>query len=180
MQIDVFPQQDKQKQILELLKFDTIMVFIDARNANVKVPDSLKAQFDLRLNFDYEFGIDDFRILPDRLEASLSFSEGEFFCVIPFEAVYLILCQAVNRGCLFVESVPNEMLDFFFDAKSQHLPPAAKRPFKVVGDPVPTPEKKKRATKKKPATTENLGDTKPTAENHKDDKPKKNHLRLVK
>ena len=100
MQIQVFEPKDKQKQVLELLKFDTIMVFIDARNENVKVPESLKAQFDLRLNFNYEFGINDFRVLPDRIEASLSFAEGEFFCVIPFEAVYLILCQAVNQPLL--------------------------------------------------------------------------------
>ena len=179
MQIQVFEPKDKQKQVLELLKFDTIMVFIDARNENVKVPESLKAQFDLRLNFDYEFGINDFRVLPDRIEASLSFAEGEFFCVIPFEAVYLILCQAVNRGCLFVETVPNEMLDFFFDSNNPQLTQAPKRSFTVIENNNPEPAvvapAKKKSTKKKATASE--------SENAEaDSKPKtgKSHLRLVK
>lgn len=176
MHIEVFPSEEKHQQIADLLKFDTVMVFIDARHPDIQVPEQHKNQFDLRLNFDYEFGIEDFRVLPDRLEATLSFEEGDFFCVIPFAAVYLMVCHAVSRGSLFPQSVPVEMLDFFFDGKSQDLPKAARRPFKVIpNQPEETekPAKKRKSKKNKESKNDEI------LEDHAK-LPKKNHLRLVK
>lgn len=183
MQIEIFEPSQKKKQLLELLKFDTVMVFLDARNPDVLVPPAFKTQFDLRLNFDYEFEIHDFKVLDEHIEATLAFGEGEFFCRIPFSAVYLIVCQAVSRGCLFPQNVPVEMLGFFFDGNHQNLPQEAKRPFKVISDQ-PEPEqavakKNKRTTKTKTKSTQSE-----VTQNHvatQDSQPaKKNHLRLVK
>lgn len=175
--------------MLELLKFDTVMVFIDARHEGVKVPEPHNGQFDLRLNFDYEFGIDDFRVLPDRLEASLSFPEGEFFCVVPFEAIYLIVCHAIQRGSLFVESVPSEMLHFFFDPSKQDVPAEARKPFKVIETPIEL-DKAPAATEDAARHSREGGNPDPTAEKptppegDNQDSPKevrrKGHLRLIK
>lgn len=173
MHIEVYPNPEKQKQMLELLKFDTVMVFLDARHPDVKVPESHKNQFDLRLNFDYEFGIEDFRVLPERIEATLSFPGGHEFCVIPFSAVYLMVCHAVSRGSLFPESVPNEMLEFFFDPKMKNLPQEIKKPFKVIENQdstQPAPEAAKKTTEA-PKTDSKSPKQKPR---------KKGHLRLIK
>lgn len=122
MKIATFPTAEKQTQMLELLKFGTVMVFVDSRHKDVVVPDYLKSDFQLRLNFDYAFEIDDFRVLPDRLEASLSFNKKNFFCVVPFEAVYLFINHGVERGSLFTESVPVEMLEVFAAMQKQEQP----------------------------------------------------------
>lgn len=164
MQIEIFEPSQKKTQLLELLKFDTVMVFLDARHPDVLVPPAFKTQFDLRLNFDYEFEIHDFKVLDEHIEATLAFGEGDFFCRIPFDAVYLMVCQAVSRGCLFPPNVPVEMLSFFFDANHQHLPEAAKRPFKVISE-TSNPQAEPKST--------------PTNTPPKSEKPK-NHLRIVK
>lgn len=113
MKLETFSDEDKQAQMLQLLQFGTVMVFVDSRNEGVIVPDHLKDDYQLRLNFDYAFEIGDFRVLPDRLEASLSFNKKDFFCIIPFDAIYLMVNHYIQRGSLFVMSVPTEMLEVF-------------------------------------------------------------------
>lgn len=113
MKITTHLSKEKQSQMIELLKYGTVMVFIDSRHPDVLVPDQHKNDYQLRLNFDYDFQIDDFRVLPDRLEASLSFNQQDFFCVVPFTAVYLMVNHEIQRGSLFVDSVPVEMLELF-------------------------------------------------------------------
>src|SRR3989338_313521 len=102
MKIETFQDSEKQSQILKLLQFGTVMVFIDSRSDAVIVTDHLKGDYQLRLNFDYAYEVDDFRVLPDRIEASLSFNHKNFFCVIPFNAVYLMVSHTIHHGVLFV------------------------------------------------------------------------------
>lgn len=178
MKITTCPINEKQSQTLELLKYGTVMAFVDSRHAGVVVPEYLKGDYQLRLNFDYAFEINDFRVLPDRIEASLSFNHKNFFCVVPFDAVYLLLSHGTQRGSLFIESVPSEMLSMFTMAE---VPVEAK-----VSAPM-------RSTPPAPATTEaqpvntitNTARTeapKPTTTPDQDNKSakKKSHLRLVK
>ncbi|MBF0104371.1 MAG: hypothetical protein HQM16_03480 [Deltaproteobacteria bacterium] len=113
MKIETQPDSQKQTQILKLLQFGTVMVFVDSRRKEVMVPDHLKDDYQLRLNFDYAYEVDDFRILTDRMEASLSFNHKDFFCVIPLEAVYLVVNHSIKHGVLFTQSVPVEMLEYF-------------------------------------------------------------------
>lgn len=113
MKIETYDKSKKMDEMLRLLKFGTVMVFLDSRYSDVVVPEHLKNDYQLRLNFDYSYEIDDFQVLPDRIEASLSFNKKNFFCIIPFEAVYLFLNHFTKQGSLFVESVPEEMLNAF-------------------------------------------------------------------
>lgn len=163
MKIQTHPVSDKQHMALEYLKFGTIMVFVDSRHEGVIVPEYLKNDYQLRLNFDYAFEIDDFQILKDRFEASLSFNRKNFFCVVPMDAVYLILNHATERGALFVESVPSEMLSLF--TTQPPLQPVAT----ASEEDVP----------KKMAKSNNPDDT--TVKQSPEKTPrKKSHLRLVK
>lgn len=188
MKISTFPSTDKQSQMLELLKYGTVMAFVDSRHKDVVVPDYLKNDFQLRLNFDYAFEIDDFRVLPDRLEASLSFNKQNYFCVIPFSAVYLLLNHSIQRGSLFAETVPVEMLEIFsgFQKYEQQQPkPALKPVTPAPSDDVPAPPQPSQVSTISPAPAPGDGDSKTpedTASAAEEKRPKKrrSHLRLVK
>lgn len=126
MKINVLQDLEKYSQMLKFLQFGTVMVFLDSRHPDVVVPEHLKGDPQLRLNFDYAYEIDDFRILPDRLEASLSFNRVNFFCVIPFDAVYLFVSHSIKFGVFFEQSVPPEMVAYFA-AETQKEVNASKR-----------------------------------------------------
>lgn len=113
MKIETHADSEKQAQMLKLLQYGTVMVFVDSRGQAVMVPEHIKTDYQLRLNFDYAYEVDDFRVLPDRLEASLSFNHKNFFCVIPFSSVYLLVSHTIQHGVLFTQSVPIEMLEYF-------------------------------------------------------------------
>ena len=117
MQIECSTEFEKQAQILKLLQFGTVMIFLDSRREGVVVPEHLKGDCQLRLNFDYAYEVADFRILPDRLEASLSFNRENFFCVIPFDAIYMMMCHHLQYGICFNHSIPIEMKDLFVEKK---------------------------------------------------------------
>ncbi|MBU0506228.1 MAG: ClpXP protease specificity-enhancing factor SspB [bacterium] len=170
MKIEIFQKPEKQSQMLKFLQFGTVMVFIDSRHPEVVVPDYLVGDFQLRLNFDYAFEIEDFRVLPDRLEGSLSFNNRDFFCVIPYSSIYLLVNHGIQHGALFVESVPLEMMDYFTQATTQHAVEEAKQaaPVRAV-EGAPSPAKTTVAQKAEEPE-------KP----QKKTPPKKCHLRLVK
>jgi hypothetical protein len=119
--------------------------------------------------------VPDFRLLPDRLEASLSFNQRNFFCVIPYEAVYLSVSHSIKHGVLFAQSVPVEMLEYFA-AEAQKEEEAIQKSSR-------SPKLKVVAGK----TTEGDSDSgssesieTSTQTNSKDKKSKRGHLRIVK
>lgn len=171
MKILPFTDAEKQAQMLHLLKMGTVMVFTDARRPGVVVPDKHEGDFQLRLNFDYAFEIGDFKVLPDGLEATLSFNQIDFFCRIPFSAVYLMICHESQVGALFPESIPKEMMDFFSvetrtGKADPAVPTAAPAPALAVAKAVKKVVKE--SADAEPAKSE---ETKPK---------KRNHLRVVK
>lgn len=172
MKINTFTASEKQPQMLELLKYGTVMTFVDSRRPGVIIPDYLKGDYQLRLNFDYAFDIDDFRVLPDRIEASLSFNQRNFFCVIPFDAVYLILNNSIQRAGLFVESVPAEMMDILTATGEQE---------QVKSDRLKSvaPETNSKRAETPPATLRSP-DTATESNTPKDKVKKRSHLRIVK
>lgn len=121
MKIETYELAKKAEEMLRLLKHGAVMVFVDSRCEGVVVPDHLKNDFQLRLNFDYAFEIDNFQVHPDRVEASLSFNRKNFFCVIPFDAVYLLVNHFTRQGSLFAESIPVEMLEVFTGLNQQRI-----------------------------------------------------------
>ena len=172
MKINTFTAAEKQPQMLELLKYGTVMTFVDSRLPGVIIPDYLKSDYQLRLNFDYAFDIDDFRVLPDRVEASLSFNQRNFFCVIPFDAVYLILNNSIQRAGLFVESVPAEMLDILTATGKQEQ----SKPDRLKSV---APETSSNRVDSLPATAHS-SDVAVESDAPKDKTKKRNHLRIVK
>lgn len=163
MKIEAFSNAQKQAQMFKLLQFGTVMVFIDSRQNGITVPEHLKNDHQLRLNFDYAYEIDDFRILPDRLEASLSFNKKNFFCVVPLSAVYLMICHGIQNGAVFADSVPAEMLKFFpQNSESPKEYPQASV-VNAPANPLPMLEAEASASEKNPTPT-----------------TRKGHLRLVK
>lgn len=177
MKINTFAAADKQTQILELLKYGTVMAFVDSRRAGVIVPDYLKGDYQLRLNFDYAFDIDDFRVLPDRLEASLSFNHKNFFCVIPFDAVYLILNNSIQRAALFVESVPTEMMDILTATGEQEQAKPSR--LKSVA-PETGGQRAEALPQQASATAPESSSAAPQPDAAKDKAKKRGHLRVVK
>lgn len=161
MKIETFKGAQKQSQMLKLLQLGTVMVFIDSRKNDVRLPEEHKNNFQLRLNFDYAFEIDDFQVLPDHLEASLSFNHRDFFCVVPFDAIYMMVNHYIQQGSLFLDSVPPEMLDVFAGMREKPLDATKSKDVKAKS-------KKKPSKKTKPVTAE-------LKTIHK-----KGHLRLIK
>ncbi len=169
MKIETYDLAKKEEEMLRLLKHGTVMVFVDSRREGVLVPEHLKGDFQLRLNFDYAFEIPDFQVLPDRLEASLSFNKKNFFCVLPFESVYLMINHFIQQGSLFTESIPVEMLEAFAGLNQQKLEREQKMSqFKVI-----VPEEKPAETPASPAESKE-------DKSKNRDKKKKGHLRVVK
>jgi stringent starvation protein B len=170
MKILPFTNVEKQAQMLHLLKMGTVMVFTDARRSGVMVPDKHTGDFQLRLNFDYAFEIGDFKVLPDGLEATLSFNQIDAFCRIPFSAVYLMICHESQVGALFPESIPKEMMDFFsVETRAGKVGPSA---------PIPVAPALAVAKAVKKVTKES-DDVEPVKSEEVKPK-KKNHLRVVK
>lgn len=175
MKILPFPENEKQTQMLHQLKLGTVMVFLDTRAAGVIVPEQYRNDFQLRLNFDYAFEIDDFKVLPDRLEASLSFNRQRFFCVVPFSAVYLMVSHGSQIGALFPESIPKEMLNFF----TLEQRPFEKQKNMSVLDGAAQPAESALATDAESPAGERAGRSTEDGDEAASSK-KRGHLRLVK
>ncbi len=179
MKIEIYNDNEKQAQLLKLLQFGTVMVFVDSRHPDVSVPGHLKGDFQLRLNFDYAYEIDDFRVLPERIEASLSFNKEDYFCVVPFTALYLAVNHEIQHGSLFVQSVPIEMLQYFAQEAEGMEQEAEKKQAAhlnvVEGQAATSPKtpskKSKKQTSKKQTSKKSDDKKKPR---------KRGHLRLVK
>lgn len=122
MKIEPHPEGAKQSQMLKLLSQGTVMLCLDSRRPGVVVPEHLKNRHQVRLNFNYAYEINDMRVLPDRVEASLSFSQKNFFCVIPFTSVYLMINQGGGTGALFANSLPPELMEMIGEAGLGGLP----------------------------------------------------------
>jgi len=174
-------KDQKKKELERLLEQGTVMVFIDSRSDGVQVPDEFMGNPQLGLNFDYSFQIPDFKILEDRLEATLEFfGTMNFFCVLPFESIYAIKSDRIQESVFFPEDVPT---DFILQKKAQdeaksapkkekETEPKKKKPKgrpKLVA--VTTPSSKKKKSPKKSTKGTKKKSTK---------KKKGSHLKLVK
>lgn len=98
--------EDKLALFAQWVMKGTVCVLLDARCDNVKVPLAYKNQGDLRLNFSYQFHIADFNFNQNAVFATLSFDSGEFFCFIPWDAVYAIQSSTLNDIYVWINSFP--------------------------------------------------------------------------
>lgn len=138
------PSKDKKAHLLRLLNKGGVMLFIDARQKGIQVPSHLIGNPQLPLNLDYSFQIPDFRILEDRVEATLSFNRQNFFCVIPMPCIYAIRSHLAPEVIVFPDDIP---VDFtpLTPAKPTSPRVAAKRPKLIT---VPGKSKPKKGPEK--------------------------------
>ncbi len=96
----------KLKVFEDLLKQGTAALVLDASHLEVKVPLVFKEIPNLRLNFSHLYGIKDFAYDGRGVQATLSFSEGFYFCVIPWKAVFIIELDGTGMGAVWHDDVP--------------------------------------------------------------------------
>jgi stringent starvation protein B len=100
----------KQQAFLALLKEGSTSLHLDARRAGVAVPDALRQEAHLMLQYGYDLAISipDLEVDEHGVRATLSFSRTPHFTVIPWSAVYAI-ASVDGRGVLYPEDVPGDV-----------------------------------------------------------------------
>jgi stringent starvation protein B len=103
----------KPEALTELLRTQpSVLVHLDARTEGVVVPAHLKKQPDLvlQLGLNLTIPVRDLKIDEDEWSGTLSFGRAPFFCIIPWDAVYLIMSPE-GYGSAWDADVPPEVLE---------------------------------------------------------------------
>ena len=100
----------KQQAFLALLREGWTSLHLDARRPGVVVPDSLRREPHLVLQYghDLPIPIPDLEIDDYGVRATLSFSRTAHRTVVPWSAVYVVACDD-GRGILYSEDVPQDV-----------------------------------------------------------------------
>jgi stringent starvation protein B len=100
----------KQQAFLALLREGWTSLHLDARRPGVVVPDALKREPHLVLQYghDLPIPIPDLEIDDYGVRATLSFSRTAHRTVVPWSAVYVVACDD-GRGILYSEDVPQDV-----------------------------------------------------------------------
>lgn len=118
-----------QKFVLfsDLLEKGIVSIVFNAKREEVQVPVQFKDALNLRLNFSHRYQIKDFAFSEEGVSATLSFSEGFYFCVIPWHVVYLIEMVEGDSGAVWSEDIPTELLPYFDLKNDSKLAVASKK-----------------------------------------------------
>lgn len=108
--------EEKLGVFSDMVDRGTVLVTLDPRAEGVQVPPQFGDQPRLNLNFCHMFGIPDFEYDEWGVRASLSFSGVDYFCDIPWTAVFMMRPHGVNDVQLFPQSLPPEMMAFMRSA----------------------------------------------------------------
>ena len=100
---------DKKQTLLGYLARGVAMVHLDARRPGVMVPPQYAEDAHLRLNLSYRYAIPDLEVSEERVQATLSFGGRPFQCVLPWESIFGITCQASGDGQVWPEDLPSEV-----------------------------------------------------------------------
>ena len=114
----------KQQAFLALLREGWTSLHLDARRAGVVVPDSLRHEPHLVLQYghDLPIPIPDLEIDDYGVRATLSFSRTAHRTVVPWSAVYVVACDD-GRGILYSEDVPQDVAVIAARSASDAPPP---------------------------------------------------------
>ncbi|HVV48555.1 MAG TPA: ClpXP protease specificity-enhancing factor SspB [Polyangia bacterium] len=95
---------------MALLKEGWTSLHLDARRAGVVVPASFRGEAHLVLQYghDLPIAIPDLEVDDQGVRATLSFSRQEHLTVVPWSAVYAVVCMD-GRGVLYPEDVPSDV-----------------------------------------------------------------------
>jgi hypothetical protein len=100
----------KREVFLELLRDSWSSLHLDARRPGVVVPEHLRGEPHLVLQYglDLPIPILDLEVDDDGVRATLSFSKHPERTVVPWSAVYVVTCND-GRGVLYHEDVPEDV-----------------------------------------------------------------------
>src|SRR4029079_2537278 len=114
----------KQQAFLALLREGWTSLHLDARRPGVVVPQQLRGEPHLVLQYghDLPIPIPDLEVDEYGVRATLSFSRAAHRTVVPWSAVYVVACDD-GRGVLYSEDVPSDVTVIAARATSDAAPP---------------------------------------------------------
>ena len=103
---------DKRRTLETLLARGPVLVHVDARRAEVSVPPRFRADPSLVLRFGYTLSpsIADLAVDDVGVSGTLTFGGQPFHCVLPWTAVYAAMVEGEQRGTVWPEDVPEDVL----------------------------------------------------------------------
>lgn len=125
----------KKEVLLNLLEKASVLVHLDARREDVKVPRHLKTnpQLILQLGLNLAVPIPDLEVADDKVTCTLSFARTPFFCVLPYAAIFAMVAEDGKSAMVWPEDVPAEVARAAeAEAKKLGLVPADAQPQKPL------------------------------------------------
>jgi len=103
---------DKRRTLEQLLARGAVLVHADARRTEVQVPSKFRADASLVLRFGYSLdpAIPDLTVDEEGIGGTLEFSRVPFRVVLPWTAVYAAMVEGEQRGTVWPEDVPEDVL----------------------------------------------------------------------
>jgi stringent starvation protein B len=103
---------DKRRTLEALLARGPVLVHVDARRAEVTVPPRFRADPSLVLRFGYGLSpaIADLTVDDRAISGTLTFSGQPFQVILPWSAVYAAMVEGEQRGTVWPEDVPEDVL----------------------------------------------------------------------
>jgi len=96
----------------QLLARGPVLVHVDARRSEVAVPPRFRADASLVLRFGYTLqpAIRDLQIDDEGISGTLTFGGSPFHVMLPWTAVYAAMVEGEQRGTVWPEDVPEDVL----------------------------------------------------------------------
>lgn len=118
---------DKRRTLEQLLARGAVLVHVDARRAEVSVPPRFRADPSLVLRFGYNLSpaIGELVVDDDAIAGTLTFGGQPFRCILPWTAVYAAMVEGEQRGTVWPEDVPEDVLTGGGETPAA-VPPAVK------------------------------------------------------
>ena len=106
------PPPDKRTVIDELLGRGPVLVHLDARRSDVAVPDRFRGEAKLVLRFGHGLSppIPDLTVDEHGISATLTFGGSPFRCVLPWAAIYAAVADGEQRGMVWPDDIPEDLL----------------------------------------------------------------------
>jgi len=119
---------DKKRTLEALLARGPVLVHVDARRSEVAVPPRFRADPSLVLRFGYNLSpaIGDLTVDEEAISGTLTFGGQPFRCILPWTAVYAAMVEGEQRGTVWPEDVPEDVLTG--SSEPQSTTPAAPPP----------------------------------------------------
>jgi stringent starvation protein B len=103
---------DKRKALESLLERGPILIHVDSRHQAVDVPLRLRGNPRLVLRFGYGLtpSIPDLAVEMAGISGTLTFGGVPYLCSVPWRAMYAVMVEGEQRGTVWPEDVPEDVL----------------------------------------------------------------------